>query len=79
MTENSKPSIIERVLRAIPIIGYAAKCVEEERVGELFALVGVLLLAAALSILIWGYAALITIALTMVVLVGTVVIGITRG
>lgn len=79
MSDDSRPSFIERALRAIPVIGYAARCVEEERVKELLILVGVVLLAAVLAVVTWGYPALITIALTLVALAGAIVIGTTMG
>lgn len=54
----------QRFLASLPIIGYAMRCLVEERHREIVVLLINLLMAGVLAVLIWGYPALITIALS---------------
>jgi hypothetical protein len=54
-------STLDRVLRAIPIIGLLHRCLEEERVGDLALFVLNIVLAVALATMLGGWAAFITI------------------
>lgn len=54
-------SLVDRVLRAIPVVGLLHRCLEEERVGDLGLLVLNLVLLVTLATMFGGWGAFITI------------------
>lgn len=77
MERKARRALPVRILARVPVVGYAIRCIEEERETELLSLVGVLLLAAIDATLIWGWPAFITIMLAAVVLAGLGVVSLT--
>ena len=79
MSDNSRPNLAHRILRQVPIIGYAVRCFEEERMGEL-ALLGVnALMLVLLVTLLYGFPGFMTIMLIIVPLAGLLVVSTTLG
>jgi hypothetical protein len=79
MQDGTKPNFIIRFLGALPIVGYTLRCFREERV-EAIAWLGLdFVLAATLAIILWGYPALITLLLCMVVMAGALILSTTIG
>lgn len=79
MTANDCTAVLCRITRAIPILAYAIRCLEEERFEELATLGIVLMMAAVLAVLIWGFAALIVIMKLAAAITGLLILSATRG
>lgn len=75
----AKPFFVFRLLRALPIVGYVLRCFEEERVTELLWIAVVFLQIVILSLLVFGWSALITLALTMTATAGLIILSATVG
>ncbi len=67
------------MLRYIPVIGFLARCIEEERTTDLYILIANLLMATTLAVIVFGYPAVILIALVFTLLIGAAVLMSTRG
>lgn len=70
---------LDRIIRAIPVIGFAHRCMEENRPWHLALLVLNVLLLTAVAVSIWGFPAFITAMLIFTALVGTTVVLATLG
>ena len=79
MDNSSTPTAFSRVLRALPVVGYAIRCLEEHRHKELSLLGGNVLMALAVGVLAFGLPFLITVALAAAALVGLIILSATTG
>jgi len=71
--------MFSRFLRAMPVVGYAIRCLEEHRHKEL-SLLGVnLLMALAVGVLAFGFPFLITAVLSAAALIGLIILSATTG
>lgn len=72
-------SAFGRILRSVPVVGYAMRCLSEHRHDEL-GLLGVnLAMAVAVGLLVFGYPFLITAVLFMAAFVGLIILSATVG
>ncbi len=79
MTIQERSTLAGRILRRIPVVGYAVRCAEEERPGELLLLAANAIMAAALVTLAFGYPGFVTVILTMTVVAAVIIMSATRG
>lgn len=79
MTTHEGYSPLDRLIRALPIIGYVIRCLEEERHKELALLGANLFMSVLLVGLIWGYAGIITVMLTLVAVIIPTLVLVTLG
>ena len=70
-------SAFSRFLRAVPVVGYAMRCLSEHRYNELSLLGANLLMAAAVGLLAFGYPLLITAVLFAAAFVGIIILSAT--
>ncbi len=69
MSDETPPSnLAAAILMRLPIIGYAARCISEERWGRLALLGGNLVMALILAVIWWGAPVLTLVAEVGVVL-----------
>lgn len=78
-SQSAPPSVVSRLIRMVPVVGYAIRCLEGHRHGELALLGGNLLMAMAVGILVFGYPFLITAALCAAALAGLLILSATAG
>ncbi len=71
--------IMVRALLAVPVLGHVMRCFAEERVTELLWLAFTGALAAALALIVFGWPALITLALSLTALAGLIILSATFG
>ncbi|MEM7776932.1 MAG: hypothetical protein AAF732_15090 [Pseudomonadota bacterium] len=69
--QTERRSLIDRIVRSIPIVGFAARCMEENRPVDLAILAMNVVLATLVAVSIWGYPALITAFLIFTAVIGT--------
>lgn len=79
MAASSDQTLLDKVLRRIPIVGFLHRCLEEERAADLGLFVLNLVMATIVATLIWGWPAFITVALTMTFLIMATLVLVTRG
>jgi len=79
MAEFTKPTVFSRFLRAMPVVGYAIRCLEEHRHKELSLLGGNLLMALAVGVLAFGVLFPITAVLSAAALIGLIILSATTG
>jgi len=78
-TQHEQPSFAAKLLKRIPVVGYAIRCLENEQHGQIALLAGNIFMAALLAVLIWGYPAFITIVLSVVAVTSALILLATRG
>jgi hypothetical protein len=63
MSEHDpQPNPIGNFLRRLPIIGYASRCIDEAKWGQLAFLVANLIMALVVAIIFWGGSVIIIVA-----------------
>ncbi len=77
MSDDSRPSLVSRIIISLPIIGYGARCLAEERHTELVWHGIVLLMAVLLIVLTFGLAGFITIMHALVGLAAVLILSAT--
>ncbi|MCB1509344.1 MAG: hypothetical protein KDJ36_00440 [Hyphomicrobiaceae bacterium] len=78
MSLEERPSLAGRIVRRVPVVGYAVRCAEEERPGELLLLAANAIMAGAVITLAFGYPGFVTVILTATVMAALTILAATR-
>ncbi len=79
MADQPRRPLHDRIIRAIPIVGFAARLMEENRPYALVVLLVNVIMAIALAVIFFGFPALITAMLVITGIVFVMLLLTTRG